>query len=81
LADFVKEERPQVRAIGLDTASLDTGASTDYPCHVSWLPSGRYGVENLANLDRVPPAGAVVVVGAPRFQGGSGGPSRIMAFV
>jgi kynurenine formamidase len=81
LADFVKAERPQVRAIGLDTASLDIGASTDFPCHVSWLPGGGYGIENLANLDRVPPRGAVVVVGAPRFQGGSGGPSRIMAFV
>ena len=80
-ADFLKEERPGVRAMGLDTASLDIGASADFPAHVSWLPSGRYGVENLANLERLPAAGAVVVVGAPTFQGGSGGPSRVLAFL
>ena len=80
-ADFLKAERPEVRAIGLDTASLDIGASADFPAHVSWLPSGRYGIENLANLERVPEAGAVVMVGAPTFQGGSGGPARVLALV
>ncbi len=79
--EYLKVERAGVRAIGLDTASLDIGASADFPAHVSWLPSGRYGIENLANLERLPPAGAVVVVGAPTFQGGSGGPSRVLAFV
>ena len=48
---------------------------------MSWLPSGRYGIENLARLDRLPPTGALVVVGAPTFEGGSGGPSRVLAFV
>lgn len=80
-ADFLQAERPGVRAIGLDTASLDIGPSTDFPTHVSWLPSGRYGIENLANLERLPAAGAVVVVGAPTFEGGSGGPSRVLAFL
>jgi kynurenine formamidase len=81
LTEFLKDERPGVRAIGLDTASLDPGASSDFPAHVSWLPSGRYGIENLANLERLPAWGAVVAVGAPTFQGGSGGPSRVLAFV
>ena len=81
LTDFLKAERPGVRAIGLDTASLDIGASADFPAHVSWLPSGRYGIENLANLDRVPPAGAVALVGAPALAGGSGGPTRVLALV
>jgi kynurenine formamidase len=81
LTDFLKDERPGVRAIGLDTASLDIAASRDFPAHVSWLPSGRYGIENLANLDRLPPAGAVAVIGAPALAGGSGGPTRILALV
>jgi kynurenine formamidase len=81
LTDFLKEERPGVRAIGLDTASLDIGASADFPAHVSWLPSGRYGIENIANLDRVPPTGAVAIVGAPALAGGSGGPTRVLALV
>jgi kynurenine formamidase len=79
--EFLKAERPGVRAIGLDTASLDVGASTTFPAHVSWLPSGRYGIENLARLDELPPSGGVVVVGAPTFAGGSGGPSRVLALV
>jgi kynurenine formamidase len=79
--EFLQAERPGVRAIGLDAASLDIGPSTTFPAHVSWLPSGRYGIENLARLDELPPAGALVIVGAPTFAGGSGGPSRILALV
>jgi kynurenine formamidase len=74
-------ERPGVRALGLDTSSLDIGASADFPAHVSWLPSGRYGIENLANLDRLPPLGAVAIVGVPALAGGSGGPSRVLAII
>jgi len=81
LTEFLKDERPGVRAIGLDTASLDIGASRDFPAHVSWLPSGRYGIENLANLDRLPPTGAVAVIGAPALAGGSGGPTRVLALL
>jgi kynurenine formamidase len=78
-AEFLAAERPQVRAIGLDTASLDIGASADFPVHVAWLPGGRYGIENLANLEQVPEHGAMLFVGAPTLQGGSGGPARILA--
>jgi kynurenine formamidase len=79
--DFLSHDRPGVRAIGLDTASLDIAASTTFPAHVSWLPTGRYGIENLANLDRLPPSGAVAIVGAPALAGGSGGPTRVLALV
>jgi kynurenine formamidase len=79
LAGFLADERPGVRAVGLDTASLDFGPSTDFEFHVAWLPTGRYGIENLARLDELPPRGARLVVGAPKLQAGSGGPSRILA--
>lgn len=81
VADFLRTERPGVRAIGIDVASLDIGASTEYPAHAAWLPSGRIGIENLARLDAVPPRGAAVVIGVPPFGGGSGGPARILAVV
>jgi kynurenine formamidase len=77
--EFLKAERPQVRAIGIDTSSLDPGARSDFPAHVSWLPSERFGIENLANLDQVPHAGALLIVGVPRYEAGSGGPARILA--
>jgi kynurenine formamidase len=81
LAGFLADERPGVRAVGLDTASLDFGPSTDFAFHVAWLPTGRYGIENLARLDELPPRGARLVVGAPKLQAGSGGPSRILALL
>ena len=77
--EFLKLERPRVRAIGTDTSSLDPGARSDFPAHLSWLPSGRFGIENLANLDRVPPARATIIVGVPRYEAGSGGPARVLA--
>ena len=81
LASFLADERPGVRAVGLDTASLDFGPSTDFAFHVGWLPTGRYGIENLARLDNVPPRGATLVVGAPKLEAGSGSPSRVLALL
>jgi kynurenine formamidase len=45
------------------------------------LPTGRFGIECLANLDKVPAAGATIVIGAPKHRGGSGGPARIFALI
>jgi kynurenine formamidase len=68
-----------VAAIGVDTLSLDPGNSKDFAVHYSWLPGGRYGIENMANLDAVPAKGATIFVGAPKHAGGTGGPARVMA--
>lgn len=70
-----------VAGIGVDTLSLDPGNSADFAVHTSWLPGGRYGIENLAGLDRVPPVGATVVVGAPTHRRGTGGPARVIAIL
>jgi kynurenine formamidase len=65
--------------IGVDTLSLDPGNSADFAVHFSWLPSGRYGIENLANLDGLPASGMTVFVGAPKHARGTGGPARVLA--
>ena len=70
-----------VASIGVDTLSLDPGNSADFAVHYSWLPAGRYGIENLANLDQLPATGATLFVGAPKHAGGTGGPARVMAVV
>jgi len=70
-----------VVAIGVDTLSLDPGSSADFAVHNSWLPSGHYGIENLANLDQLPATGATIIVGAPKHRNGTGGPARILALV
>ncbi len=68
-------------SIGVDTLSLDHGISPDFATHYAWLPEGRFGIECLANLDRLPVTGATLVVGAPKHRGGTGGPARIFALV
>ena len=67
--------------IAVDTLSLDHGPSADFATHYAWLPAGRWGIECIANLERLPPAGATLVVGAPKHRGGSGGPARVIALV
>jgi kynurenine formamidase len=71
------------RVVGLavDTLSLDHGASKDFKTHTLWLPSGRWGLENVANLDRVPASDATIVVGLARVKGATGGPARLIALV
>lgn len=66
-------------AIAVDTLSLDPGNSKDFAVHYSWLPGGRYGIENVANLDMLPAKGATIFVGAPKHRGGTGGPARVLA--
>ena len=77
-AAFLIEERDIV-GVGVDTISMDNTTSPFFESHVILLGAGRYGVENLAGLGEVPAAGATIVVGAPRFVGGSGGPARVLA--
>ena len=66
-------------AIAVDTLSLDHGPSADFAVHYEWLPAGRYGIECVAGLADMPPAGATLIVGAPKHEGGSGGPARLIA--
>lgn len=77
-AMWLAEER-DVTAIGVDTMSLDPGNSTTFPVHVNFLGTDRYGLENLANLDQIPPRGALAYVGLIPWEEGSGGPCRVIA--
>jgi kynurenine formamidase len=76
--DFLIAER-SVAGIGVDTLSLDHGPSTTFAVHYTWLSTAKWGLENLANLEAIPPSGATLFVGAPRIASGSGGPSRVLA--
>ncbi|MEM9139414.1 MAG: cyclase family protein [Pseudomonadota bacterium] len=74
-------EEAQVAGIGVDTLSIDYGLSADFITHYTWLPANRWALENIANLDQVPASGATLVIGAPKHQGGTGGPCRLIALV
>jgi len=71
----------QVAGLAVDTLSLDPGPSKDFKTHATWLPAGRWGIENVANLGAVPASGATLVVGLPKVKDATGGPARIMALV
>lgn len=77
-AEMLVKER-NILGIGVDTLSLDFGASTTFAVHKMVLEAGKWGLENVANLEKLPPSGAVVFVGALRLQNASGGPVRLIA--
>ena len=79
-AKVLVEER-KVYGLGIDTLSIDYGPSPDFPVHRYSLAHGIYHLENVTNLDRVPPYGAHVIVAPMKLQGGSGSPVRVFALV
>jgi len=70
-----------VAAIGVDTASIDYGPSTDFIVHRVALGANVPGLENVANLERLPARGAWLMALPMKIAGGSGGPVRIVALV
>ncbi|MBC6937092.1 MAG: cyclase family protein [Chloroflexi bacterium] len=79
-AAFLVEQR-DIRGIGVDTLSLDIGASTTFDVHVTVLAAGKYGIEGVANLAAIKDRQATVFVGVPRWENGSGGPARVLAVI
>jgi len=79
-AEWLMQER-RVAGLAVDTLSLDHGPSKDFKVHYLWLPSGRWGLENVANLDKVPATGATLVVGIAKVKDATGGPARLLALV
>ena len=69
----------KVKAIGLDTPSLDPGISSDFWAHRIILGANIYGIENIANLQSVPSVGAELIVAPMKIEGGSGAPARVYA--
>ena len=67
--------------LGVDTASIDYGRSTDFVVHRLAAAQQVAGLENLTNLEQVPAAGATVIALPIKIEGGSGGPVRVVAVV
>lgn len=77
-AEWLLENR-RVKAVGIDTASIDHGKSTHFETHVALMSNNVPAFENVANLDRLPATGVYVVALPVKIRGGSGGPLRIVA--
>ncbi|MDD5462341.1 MAG: cyclase family protein [Methylococcales bacterium] len=68
-----------IKAMGLDTASLDYGQSKEFKTHQILTGSNKPGFENLANLDQLPLKGIYIVALPMKIAKGSGAPLRIIA--
>jgi kynurenine formamidase len=74
-------ETKRPKAVGLDTASIDYGQSATYDSHRVLYERDVPAFENLTNLDRLPPRGALLVALPMKIKGGTGAPLRAIAIV
>jgi kynurenine formamidase len=81
---FLAHER-DVLGVGVETVGTDAGQAggfdPPFPAHNIMQGSGRFGLASLANLDQLPPTGAVVIAAPLKIVNGSGSPLRVLALV
>jgi kynurenine formamidase len=79
-ARWLVDNRP-VKAIGIDTASIDFGQSSLFESHRILFEHDIPALENLTALDRLPPDGAFIVALPMKIGRGSGGPLRAIGIL
>ncbi len=79
-AEFLVTKR-KINGVGIDTASLDHGPSSDFIAHRTFNGAEVYGLENVANLERLPSTGATLIALPMKIKGGTGAPTRIIAIL
>ena len=79
-ARFLIDQRA-IAGLGTDTAGLEPGWDGNFSVNKILLEQPRIALENLTNLDLLPPTGITLVIGILRLQGGSGSPVSVTAFV
>lgn len=71
----------EVDGVGIDTASLDYGPSRDFITHQVLNNADIFGLENVANLEKLPLKGATLIALPMKITNGTGGPVRIIAIL
>lgn len=79
-ADWLITKR-RIRAVGIDTASIDHGQTRDFPTHVRLFRDGVPALENIADLSQLPMQGFRVMALPMKIGGGSGAPCRVVAIL
>lgn len=79
-AIFLAEKRG-IKAVGLDTPSIDYGASKLFKTHRELFRRNIPALENVANLKSLPEKGFTLIALPMKIRGGSGGPTRVVAFI
>lgn len=79
---FLAEQR-EVKGFGVEQVGTDAGAAATFdppfPAHHFMHANNGYGLASLANLDQLPPKGAIVIAAPLKIVGGSGSPIRALA--
>lgn len=71
----------EIDLVGIDTASLDHGPSTDFAAHRVFSEANVAGLENLTQLERLPARGATIIALPMKIEQGTGGPCRVIAIL
>jgi kynurenine formamidase len=79
-AEFLVSQR-EIDALGVDTPSIDYGQSKDFIVHQIINGANKPGLENIANLEKLPAKGATLIALPMKIAKGSGGPARIIALL
>lgn len=74
-------EHRSIKAVGIDTPSIDFGQSTLFQSHVQLFKHNVPVLENVANLDELSAKGFEIIALPMKIRGGSGGPIRVVAIV
>jgi kynurenine formamidase len=69
----------QIAGVGIDTHGVDSGQDSNFTINRLLLKRSLIVIENLTNLDKLPPQGTTLIIGILRLKGGSGSPAAIMA--
>jgi kynurenine formamidase len=81
---FLIGER-DIEGFGVETVGTDAGQAAGFdvpfPCHTLMHGANKFGLASLANLDRLPPTGAVIIAAPLKLKNGSGSPLRVIALV
>jgi len=81
---FLIEQR-DIIGLGTETIGTDAGQAMHFdppmPAHHFLHGAGRYGLQCLCNLDRLPATGAVIVAAPLKIENGSGSPLRVLALL
>ena len=79
-AEFLVKQR-RVKAVGIDTPSIDHGPSRDFAAHQIFGGANVPIFENVARLEILPAKGATVFALPMKIKGGSGAPLRIFGLL
>ncbi|RKY89924.1 cyclase family protein [candidate division KSB1 bacterium] len=78
--EFLVNQR-NIKGVGIDNLSGDYGLSKDFPVHHTLMKAGKFILENLANLDKLPAKGFFLIIAPLKIENASGSQARIFAVI